>query len=99
MALNISEHEGAVRFPVKVQPRASRSRFRGIAEGALKLQLTAPPVDGAANSALIAFLADALHIAKSRIAIVQGETGRLKLIQVAGVTRPELERRLEQLMS
>lgn len=78
-----------VRLAVRLSPRASRDAMEGVAADAdgrplLKLRLTAPPVDGAANAALIAFLADALALRKADIAIRSGETGRTKILHLSG---------------
>ena len=81
--------EGGVRLALRLQPRASRDGVDGIMQDAegrplLKLRLTAPPVDGEANAALIAFLAKALSLRKADITIRSGETGRVKLLHLAG---------------
>ena len=81
------EEGGAVVFSVRVAPRASRSAVLGVHDGALKVALTAPPVEGAANAALIAFLAKALGVPKRDVVIEQGEASRSKLVRVTGVTR------------
>ena len=88
----ISVRGGAVRFAVRVQPRSSRNAIEGVLGGALKVRLTAPPVDGAANEALIALLADELGVAKRAVRIVGGETGRNKIVEVEGVTAESIER-------
>jgi uncharacterized protein (TIGR00251 family) len=75
-----------VTFDVKVQPRASSSKVRGIEAGRVKIALTAPPVDGAANEALVAFLAKLLGVARRDVTIVRGETSRLKTVTVRGVS-------------
>ncbi len=80
------DEAGGVALEILVQPRASRARAIGEHDGRLKIQLTAPPVDGAANAALIAFLADALGVRKADVAIVRGETGRRKTVRVGGVS-------------
>ncbi len=90
--LPITEHAGAVTFDVKVQPRASREKVVGIEGDRLKIALTAPPVDGAANEALVAFLATALGVGRRDVEIVRGQTGRLKTIRVRGVGREAVER-------
>lgn len=74
---------------VRLTPRASRNAFDGIKEGAdgrpvLTLRVAAPPVQGAANKELIAFLADALGVRKGEIVIRSGETGRVKIVRIAG---------------
>jgi uncharacterized protein (TIGR00251 family) len=86
----VVEEEGAIRFDVQVVPRASRDRVGPSVGGRVKVQLTAPPVDGAANEALRALLARALGVAKRDVAIVRGETGRKKTVRVAGATRAAL---------
>jgi uncharacterized protein len=80
---------------VRVQPRASRTDAAGLHGNALKVRLTAPPVDGAANEALIRFLAERLGIARAGVRVVSGAGGRAKLVAVAGVSAEEAMRRLE----
>ena len=75
-----------VRFEVQLAPRASRDAVLGEHDGALKIALTAPPVEGAANAALIAFLADHLGCAKRDVRITRGQSSRRKTIEVHGVT-------------
>lgn len=84
------EEGGAVVFSVRVAPRASRSAVLGVHDGALKVALTAPPVEGAANAALIAFLAKLLDVAKRDVVIEQGEASRSKRVRVMGVTRGQV---------
>jgi hypothetical protein len=67
---------------VYVQPRSSRNQITGAYRGALKLKITSPPVDGAANKACIRFLAKRLGIAPSRIEIVSGHTARTKRLLI-----------------
>ncbi len=76
---------GGVSLEVLVQPRASRTRVAGEHDGRLKIQLAAPPVDGEANAALLAFLAEELGVRKADVVIERGETGRRKTVRVAGV--------------
>jgi uncharacterized protein (TIGR00251 family) len=80
------DEAGAAVLDVLVQPRASRTRVVGEHDGRLKIQLAAPPVDGEANAALVAFLADALGVRRADVRIVHGETGRRKTVRVAGAT-------------
>jgi hypothetical protein len=77
---------GGVRITVRVQPRASRESVIGIHEDALKITLTAPPVDGEANAALVAFLASSLGVAKKQVRVVRGERSKTKLVEIAGVS-------------
>src|SRR5437870_464115 len=86
----------ATRIEVRVRPRASRSRVLGERDGVLDVAIAAPPVDGAANRALVALLAATLGVAKSRVCVLRGESGRNKLIEVVGVSAEELEERLER---
>jgi uncharacterized protein (TIGR00251 family) len=83
--LRVREHDGAVVFEVRVAPRASRSRVVGVQDGALKVALTAPPVDGAANEALRKLLAKALGVSKSDVEIVRGDRARIKVLRVNGI--------------
>jgi len=74
---------------IRVQPRSSRNKITGVSDGSLKISLTSPPVDGEANQACIAFFADVLAIAKSRIAIINGFKGRNKTIAVSGMNKED----------
>jgi uncharacterized protein len=76
----------SARINVYVQPRASKTAVAGMHDGCVKIRLAAPPVDGAANAALIEFVADQLGIAKSRVRIAAGLTSRRKTVEVDGVT-------------
>jgi len=94
--IRISTQEGAVTFTVRVVPRASRNEIAGVQGEALRVRLTAPPVEGAANKALVKLLAEVLEIAAHDIDIVAGHTGRQKVVRVADLTAHELEERLRQ---
>lgn len=83
--LRVREDDGAVVFEVRVTPRASRSRVIGVQEGALKVALTAAPVDGAANEALRKLLAKTLGVSKSDVEIVRGDRARIKVLRVKGI--------------
>jgi len=72
---------------VQVQPRASCDEFAGIHAGALKVRLTSPPVDGRANAALIAFLAESFGVAKRQVTLLKGETGRAKQLRIQAPAR------------
>lgn len=71
-------------FAVRVMPRASRERVLGLHGGALKVALTAPPVEGAANDALVTLIAKALGLPRGAVRIVRGEKSRDKLVEVTG---------------
>jgi uncharacterized protein len=90
----IENTPGGVSIRVHVAPRASANRVLGVHNGALKVALTAPPVEGAANKALVEFLAKALGVPKSAVAILSGETSRNKSLRVAGIGREDVIRRL-----
>ena len=77
---------GGVILSVRVIPRAGRSGLAGTRDGALLVRLTAPPVEGAANAALVEVLAKALRVPKRQVTIVAGERNRLKRVRVEGVT-------------
>jgi uncharacterized protein (TIGR00251 family) len=81
-----------VRFRVRLQPRASRNEIAGVLDGALRVRLHAPPVDGAANEALVAFLAERLAVPRRGVRIVTGATSRTKMIEVEGVSSSDVER-------
>ncbi len=81
-------------FAVKVHPRAKKNAVAGEIGDALKLALTAPPVEGKANDACVAFLAEVLGVSRSSITIVAGETSRQKVIRVAGMTAAAIRERL-----
>jgi uncharacterized protein len=91
----ISPTATGILLRVRVQPRASRTELAGLHGNAFKVRLTAPPTDGAANEALIGFLADRLGVARSSVSLVSGTGGRSKLVKVTGVSTDEARRRLE----
>jgi uncharacterized protein (TIGR00251 family) len=84
--LKVLSTADGVRFEVQVAPRASREAVLGTHDGALKIALTAPPVDGEANAALIAFLAKKLRVAKREVSITGGATSKRKTLEVRGAT-------------
>lgn len=80
---------------VRVQPRASRSEIVGWrADGALSVRVAAPPVEGRANAAVAALLAEALDLRPSAVTVERGARGRDKLVRVEGVTLEEIRRRI-----
>ncbi len=76
---------------VEVQPRASRTEVVGWREGRLRLRLAAPPVEGAANKALVTYLADRLDLPRRQVTLVAGATARLKRVRIDGIDRATLE--------
>ena len=88
--IEITEQADAIVFAVRVQPRASRNAVEGEWQGALKVRLTAPPVDDKANAALCVFLAEQLNIPRSAVRILAGERSRNKRVEVRGVTAEQI---------
>jgi uncharacterized protein (TIGR00251 family) len=94
MAFTVRETAQGAQFALRVQPRASRTAIAGTMGDAIKLAITAPPVDGKANQAVIEYLAELFRVAKSSIVILSGETGRNKLIAVRGVSAEQVRKAL-----
>jgi hypothetical protein len=92
--LDIKTEPDGVSFPVRVAPRASRDALAGVVGGALKVRLTAPPVEGAANAALVRLLAKRLGVPKGAVRVAAGQRSRRKRLRVAGLGPAELVRRL-----
>jgi uncharacterized protein (TIGR00251 family) len=90
----MNETAGGIQLTVQAVPRAAKNEILGVHGGALKIRLTAPPVDGKANDALIRFLADALEVPRANIEIRVGQTGRKKVVRVSGLTAEEIEAKL-----
>ncbi len=84
--LQFRETAVGLEIRVHVQPRARRSEFAGIHNGAIKLKVTAPPIDDAANRAIIEFLSDRLGVAKSSLHIISGLRSRDKTLQISGLS-------------
>jgi uncharacterized protein (TIGR00251 family) len=91
----VSKHARGSVLPVIVTPRAARSSIEQLADGAIQVRVAAPPVDGAANAALLRFLAGVLDVPRSRLEIIGGASSRRKRITVNGLTPDELETRLQ----
>ncbi len=79
-----------VTFKVRVVPRAGRNELAGVQGDAIRIRLAAPPVEGAANEACLAFLAEILGVPKGRVAIVSGAKSREKIIKVTGMDEAAL---------
>ena len=94
MAFAVRDTAQGAQFALRVQPRSSRNAIAGVVGDAVKLAITAPPVDGKANQAVIDFLAELFRVPKSSIAIVSGETGRNKLIAVRGLSAEQVRKKL-----
>ena len=96
--LTIRETSKGLSFDVRVVPGASKNEVAGIQDGALKVKLTAPPVEGKANRACVDFLAGLLGLRRSALAIASGEKSRKKTVTAGGITRAELKSRLKGLL-
>jgi len=92
----IRETGTGVDVPLHVQPRARRDELAGFHNGALKLRITAPPVNDAANRSVIAFFSSLLDIPKSRLEITSGLRSREKILHVHGISRAEFLARLNR---
>ncbi len=92
----IQQTADGVVLSVRAVPRASKNAIQGVHDGALKIRLTTPPVDGKANQALIKYLSKALKISKSQIELMQGETSRHKILKITGITMDEIIRKTEE---
>lgn len=91
----IREGDNGISFAVKVHPRAKKNAITGETGDALKISLTAPPIEGRANEACIAFLAELLNVPRSSITITSGQSSRNKVIRVVSISAEEFRRRIE----
>ncbi len=82
--INYTDKDGKLIFKVRVVPRASRSELVGEHDGALRVRIAAPPVDGAANDELVRLLAQAFGVPRSAIDITGGHAAKLKTVCIAG---------------
>jgi uncharacterized protein len=94
----LRESAGGTSFAVRVQPRAKRNAVAGVVGDALKIALTAPPVEGKANAACIEFLAALLNVPRASVTIIAGQASRNKTIRVTGVSARVVEARLQAAM-
>ena len=85
-----------VTLTLRIQPRASKNGLSVMEDGSYKVRLTAPPVDGAANEALIAFLAKTLQVSKSQVEIVSGQTARDKRLRITGIGQEDARQLLNE---
>ncbi len=88
-----------VRFQVRLTPRGGADRVDAVVDGVLRVRVAAPPVDGAANAALLRLLADELGVPRGAVRLRSGEAGRVKLVEVDGVAPEALARRWPGLRS
>jgi hypothetical protein len=95
----IKDTPSGATFAVRLHPRAKKNAITGTLGDALKISLTAPPVEGKANDACIEFLAGLLKLPRSSITIAAGQTSRNKLIRISGVSAAEVEARLRRVVT
>jgi uncharacterized protein (TIGR00251 family) len=85
-----SDSAESVHLRVLLSPRASKNALVGMQGEELKIKIAAPPVDGAANAALVKFLAKTLGIAADRVSVVAGQSGRRKIVKIEGLDKARL---------
>ncbi len=90
----VRETAAGATFAVKVHPRAKKNAITGVVGDALKVSLTAPPVEGRANEACIEFLAGLLKVPRASVTIVSGASVRTKVVRVAGMTAAQVKERV-----
>jgi len=90
----IKNSPNGITFAVKVHPRAKKNAITGEVGDALKVAITAPPVDGKANAACVEFFAKLLNLPRSSVTIAAGQTSRNKVIRVTGLTAQQVRDRL-----
>ena len=95
----INDTANGATFAVRLHPRAKKNAITGTLGDALKISLTAPPIEGRANDACIEFLADLLKLPRSSITIAAGQTSRNKLIRISGVSAADVEARLRRFVT
>ena len=93
--LTLSEKNGEISFPVKAVPRSTRNAIGEVREGVLQIRLCAPPVEGKANAALLAFLAEVLGVRKSQVSLKMGEKSRHKVVTVKGLSAEKIRQALK----
>lgn len=89
------ETEEGVVCRVRVTPKASKNELTGISQGSLAIRLTAPPVEGKANKALMRFLSEIFGVSQSAVRIIRGQSARDKTVLIAGVTKEGLLKLLD----
>lgn len=92
----VKETKKGIQFKIKVQPRASRNEITGWQGEALKIRLTAPPVEGEANEACLKFLAACFNVSRKQVNLVSGLKSRNKVIEIEGLTSQEFQQHLER---
>ena len=91
MTVNITEKDGAATFLVRVVPRASKNEIVGLHDGALKVRIASPPVDGAANVELVKLLAKQFGVSRGDVEILKGQTSKTKHVRISGISAAQIE--------
>ena len=92
MSFDAHRRGEAVRFSVRLQPRASKNEIAGLQGSSLKVRVTAPPVEGLANKALIDFLSHSLKTSRRNVCIISGHTSRTKVVEISKVCLEAVQR-------
>ncbi|HTA77547.1 MAG TPA: DUF167 domain-containing protein [bacterium] len=95
--LDLREGQGFCTLPIKVIPRSSQNKVMGVENGSLKLKLTAPPVEGAANDAVVDLLSKWLGKPKNTVELVKGQQSRNKLVKLTGIRAADVLKAIEKL--
>jgi uncharacterized protein len=98
---SLHHHPAGISFKIHVQPKSSRNRVAGLYGDALKVHLTAPPVDGAANKMCVRFLAECLEVSRATVELLSGHSSRTKqiLVRCTPVERVRLKARIANLLT
>jgi uncharacterized protein (TIGR00251 family) len=94
----VKDTTAGVTFSIRVHPRARKNAITGVIGDAIKLTLTAPPVEGKANEACVEFQAEFLNVPRASVTIVAGQSSRNKVVRVAGRTAAHLQERLRAII-
>ena len=92
----ISDHPLGATFSIRVQPRAARTAITGTVGEALKVSVSAPPLDGRANVAVVEFFSEILSVPRASVQVVSGERSRNKTVRIAGCSGADVLRRLRE---
>ena len=92
----ISDHPLGATFSIRVQPRAARTAITGTVGETLKVSLSAPPLDGRANAAVVEFFSEILSVPRSAVQAVAGERSRNKIVRIAGCRVAEVQQKLRE---
>ncbi len=90
----MANQDDTAKITIRVTPRASASKVAGVKEGAVLVRVTAPPVEGKANKAVCEVIAKEVGVPKSRVSVIQGDTGRDKVVEIAGISQASAEAKL-----